>query len=183
MAADAVEQFDRVLAQARDWATVLADLMFVSRVLSEPELAPADGDRYLRRAVWEGAIGAYMRGFNSSSRTTNLRGLIAGLDDEQKRLHESVERWRNKHAAHHDRSGYVRSRVRLDPTGDKGLKVGVDLSIQASPPDAEWLALAALADDLADKIKSGKLQKVLKKLDALWPQVADQLEYEPRPAR
>lgn len=67
--------------------------------------APKQVDVFLRRALWEGAIVAYGRCFNTGNRQQLTRDLFDGLDPADVALHERFDQWRDTYVAHRvDRS-------------------------------------------------------------------------------
>lgn len=137
-----------------DLASAWGDLLYVRQVLhSRSEIPVAPVHLFARRALWEAAVVAYGRCWNSGRRAKLPPELLADLSPEQRALHSHVLGVRNKHVAHRVEQAFERTDVsavfRNSTNVVRGVRIRVSTSIGPEGSD-----VADEFESLVDEMKN-----------------------------
>lgn len=155
-----------------DYASVWFDLLRIVQLLDGRQKMPHISDwaptLFGRSALWDAAVAAYGRCFNSGTRRTKLTPFINKLPEPLQLCHKHIIKVRNTDVAHHDhaRDNHLTAHAVLDPDGAVlgiRLRVYASMGPEVEPPFRELVAeLAALVERKMTQLE----KRITRELDA-----------------
>jgi hypothetical protein len=155
-----------------DYASVWFDLLRIVQLLAErqklSQVTDWSPDIFMRSALWDAAVAAYGRCFNTGTRRTKLTPFIARLPEALQRCHGQIIRARNTDIAHHDhsRDNELTAHAVFDADGAVvgiRLRVYPNMGPEVDPPFWQLVAeLAALVERKMTRIE----KRITRELDA-----------------
>ncbi len=105
---------DRDSREFAEWFSIWSDLLYARQVLySRDQMPNIAANVFTRRALWDAAVVAYGRCFNTGVRRALLKQFVDTLSAAELARHTATLKWRDKHAGH-----------RVDPKLEKSAAVG-----------------------------------------------------------
>jgi hypothetical protein len=154
---------DELAEDLADLASIWADLLLAEMSLHARRELKTASEMFVKRALWEQAVIAYGRCFNTGRRRKLPDRLQAQMAGDSPHVHEEVLRWRNQHVAHRVDETLERTSVTLTyPAGQsvpQSVQVRVELAIG---PEDEKLpeAFAELVTQLKNRLWEQEFPKL-----------------------
>ncbi|MCV7423811.1 hypothetical protein H7K45_24965 [Mycobacterium yunnanensis] len=142
-----------------DWWSVWYDLLSARQALHDRNFIPnKPSNMYGRRAMWDGAVVAYCRGFKPGRQSALLGPLLNSLTPLQRARHDEALHWRDKHIAHRvdKKLEHVAVTAMVDADGQV-VEVQGSVTTTMMPPESAILEFAKVVDLLKDLVWEKRL--------------------------
>ena len=148
---------DESAQELADLASIWADLLLVQMCLHHRKslTGKAMEQIFVKRALWEQAVVAYARCFNTGRGRPLPHQLREQIGEDSLQVHDEIIRWRDKHVAHRVDQQLQRTHVSLTYPGGQNRAQSVRVRVeQPTGPEDERLAdaLLTLAERLKDRL-------------------------------